>query len=424
MSILLENCTYIDWQTLDFIPCHIKVEEGKTGKTSILPLDQPINKGRFTSIIPCKGRHVTKSFAVGHHHVYSALARGMHAPEKWPQNFLETLQFIWWQLDKALDEDAIRASALATAIFCAKDGSTFVIDHHASPNHIKGSLNIIADVFDEVGLSHLLCYEISDRDGVDRAEAGYRLTDEFLGSNQGLVGLHASFTLGDKSLSKAKDLMEKHHSGIHIHVAEDLIDQELTMKNHQKTVVQRLSDFGFLDSPKTILAHCLHLSEQEKQKIKNSKAWIVQNMESNLNNKVGIFRGDNLGDRIMLGTDGMHSDMIRSAQYAYFASERSDGVDPEKAYRRMRNVHHYISDNQFSGDGENNLVVLNYDGPTEFNKNNFLSHLIYGFHGGHVQHVISDGRLIVKDHVLQNIDEQAALLYAREQSERLWKRMH
>ncbi|MCF6185697.1 MAG: hypothetical protein L3J56_13945, partial [Bacteroidales bacterium] len=158
--ILLKNATFIDYKTLEFKQTDILIEEGKNGKISFSNnLDE-----KNAEIIDCAGKIVTKSFAVGHHHVYSALARGMGAPKKNPENFYEILKYIWWTLDKSLDKDMIKASALATAIACAKAGSTFVIDHHASPNFIEGSTDIIAEAFDRVGVSHLLCYEITDRD--------------------------------------------------------------------------------------------------------------------------------------------------------------------------------------------------------------------------------------------------------------------
>ena len=221
--ILLKNATYIDWKTLEFKNTNILVEDGLKGKIQFTK-DENSNT---TEVIDCKGKLVTKSFAVGHHHVYSALARGMGAPKKNPENFYEILEYIWWTLDKALDKDMIEASALTTAMACAKTGSTFVIDHHASPNFIEGSQKIIANAFDKVGVSHLLCYEITDRDGIEKAEQGLAETENYLKSHQGLVGLHASFTVNDEIMRRSVDLMKKMNSGIHIHVAEDLYDQPL-----------------------------------------------------------------------------------------------------------------------------------------------------------------------------------------------------
>jgi len=418
--ILLKNATYINWKTLVFKNTNILVEEGIHGKIQFIENIESVNA---KETIDCKGKIVTKSFAVGHHHVYSALARGMGAPKKNPENFYDILQYIWWTLDKALDKNMIEASALATAMACAKAGSTFVIDHHASPNSILGSQDIIAKSFDKVGVSHLLCYEITDRDGIEKAEEGIAESENYLKSNQGLVGLHASFTVNDEIMKRATNLMNKYNSGIHIHVAEDLYDQRHCHDNYNKRVIERLNDYGILNSSKTILAHCLHIDVNEREIIKNSKAFVVQNMESNLNNKVGYFNAKDLGDNIMLGTDGMHSDMLQSAKAAFFVGQGFDTIDYPSAYERFRKVHDYIAMNQFDGDGENNLVILDYDSPTEITPDNFLGHFIFGINSNHIHDVISNGEIIVKDRKIQKVNESDILDFSKEQSLRLWKKM-
>jgi cytosine/adenosine deaminase-related metal-dependent hydrolase len=317
----------------------------------------------------------------------------------------------------------IEASALFTAMECAKNGVTYAIDHHASPFAIDGSLETIANAFDKVGVSHLLCYEISDRDGEKIANNGLAETDAYLSKNQGLVGLHASFTVGDKTMKQASDLVNKYNSGAHIHVAEDKFDQDECKRNHGIGVIVRLKNFGFLDMPKTILAHCIHISDKERELLKDSKCHIVQNAESNLNNAVGFFSSKGLGENIMLGTDGMHSNMIRSAQASYFNGIGIENNGPADIYNRLRNVHHYINNNDFNGDGENNLLVLDYPSPTELNQQNFLSHFFYGFESKYIQHVISDGKLIVKDQKIQTVDEEEILIFAKEQANRLWSKL-
>ncbi|MDP2237229.1 MAG: amidohydrolase family protein [Bacteroidales bacterium] len=419
MSILLKNTTFIDWQSLAFTPCNIYVEEGLNGKVKLLPLGEIPDQTNLQQI-DCSGKYVTKSFAIGHHHVYSALARGMPAPKKSPADFREILQYIWWNLDKCLDKEMIKYSALATAIASTKAGSTFVIDHHASPSFIKGSLETIAKAFEKVGVSHLLCYEITDRDGIKKADDGLAETDEYLQKKQGLVGLHASFTVGNETLKKAAVLMEKHHTGIHVHVAEDKYDQLHSHETYGKSVVERFSQAGLLESPASILVHGLHLSDSDRKIIADSPAWMVQNPESNLNNNVGFFNSAGLGNNIMLGTDGMHSDMLQSAKAAFFSGQQYDTIDYEGVYRRFRNVHHYLSKNQFQGDGSNNLVVIDYDTPTDFNADNFLGHFLFGIRAEHVKHVISNGKLILKDRIIQTVDESEILDYARSVSKKLW----
>lgn len=423
MSLLLKNVNYLDYKTLKFTKTNLQVESGVHGGIRFTDDEGPAPFGG--EVIDCRGKIVTKSFGIGHHHAYSALARGMGSPEKSPENFYEILKYIWWTLDKSLDREMIEASALSTAIACAKAGSTYVIDHHASPEFIPGSLDIIAQAFDKVGISHLLCYEVSDRDGTEKAEEGLEETSQYLdrSGGQGLVGLHASFTVENKTMKKAADLVKKFHSGIHIHVAEDVYDEEATRKNFGKTVVERLQEYGFLDAPKTILAHCLHLSEKEKEIIRDSKAWVVQNPDSNLNNHVGFFDGRTLGDRIMLGTDGMHSDMIHTSQQAYFLGQTFDSIDVDSAYGRFRNIHEYLECNGFEGDGENNLVVLDYKSPTPVKSENFTAHFIYGLRASDVQHVISNGQLIMKDRHIETVNEDEVQAASKEQALWLWRRM-
>jgi cytosine/adenosine deaminase-related metal-dependent hydrolase len=367
---------------------------------------------------------VTKSFGCGHHHIYSTLARGMPAPSKTPSNFMEVLQYIWWHIDKRLDLEMIEASALASALYCAKNGVTFVIDHHASPFAITNSLSTIAKAFDRVGIAHLLCYEISDRDGEGPREEGLAETDRFLSaSHQGHVGLHASFTVGDELLGKAVELARKHDTGLHVHVAEDRADQEDGMATYGKRVVERFQDAGALELNKSILAHCIHLADHERDLLKDSGAWVVQNVESNQNNNVGVAGYGSLTDNIMLGTDGMHCDMLRSAKAAFLVGQATEGIGFDGIYDRFRNVHRYIREFGGRGDGDNNLVVLNYDSPTDLTSDNFLGHFVYGLDARHVESVISQGRLIIENRQVLTVDEREVLAHARTMGQKLWEKM-
>ncbi len=415
--LFLKNATYIDWETFKFTKADILVDnEG-------MQLDPEISANNNIEEIDCTGKYVTKSFGCGHHHIYSALAMGMPAPKKIPNNFYEILKYIWWQLDKSLDIDMIKASAYATAIECAKNGVTFVIDHHASPYAVEGSLQTIADTFNEVGVGHLLCYEISDRDGVDIAKRGLTETENYLKNNQGLVGLHASFTLTQKTLVRAAKLAQKYNTGVHVHVAEDLYDQDHCYDIHNKRVIERFADSGILELPKSIFVHCLYLTDEERVLIRNSKAFVAQNIESNLNNNVGQFSSCHLGGKIMLGTDGMHSDMLRSSKATFFNGQISDTIDMNETYHRFRQVHNYLKVNDFKGDGPNNLTVLDYNPATAFNQENFLGHFIYGLESKHVQHVIANGKLIVKNREVISVNEKEIKEKSKELSEKLWNKM-
>jgi len=419
MAVYLKDANFVDSESLELKKGNIKVNEGVDASIEFVDAVDETAK-----VIDCSNKLVSKSFAIGHHHVYSALARGMGAPKKNPENFYEILKYIWWTLDKSLDKEMIEASALVTAIYAAKAGSTFVIDHHASPFAVLGSLETLAKAFDRVGVSHLLCYEISDRDGETSRLQGLQETEEYLSSGrQGLVGLHASFTVGDKSLKEAVELAKRFDSGIHVHVAEDRYDQDHSLINYSKRVIERFDEAGVLDFEKSIIAHVLYLSENEKRLLRDAPAWVVGNMESNLNNSVGIFRADGLGDKVMLGTDGMHSDMLRSSQMAFFAGQMAEKPGFDTIYKRLRNSHRYLKENNFKGDGDNNLVIFDYDSPTEINADNYLGHMIFGLDSRHVETVISDGKVIVENRKITTVDEQEVYAFAKDAGKRLWKKM-
>jgi cytosine/adenosine deaminase-related metal-dependent hydrolase len=417
MSIFLKNVTYIDWRSQEITVGDLRIDSGTDGMIEFVD-SCPVEAE------DCQGKIITKSFVCSHHHAYSALARGMPLPKKTPHNFVQILEYIWWNLDKKLDRDMIRASALVTAFNCLKNGVSFVIDHHASPFAIENSLEIIAEAFDEIGINHLLCYEMSGRDGLECQQKGLEETERYLQNRPGLVGLHASFTVSDELLKSAVDLAEKYESGIHIHVAEDAADQLACEQDYNYRVIQRLDQFGVLDFSKSLLGHCIHLDQKERSILSDSKAWIAVNTESNLNNNVGLFTNTGgLEEKVLLGTDGMHSDMLRSAQFNYFCHKDKDGLSVPDFYARLRRAHQYLKTNNFKGDEDNNLIILNYDSPTPVTSNNWLGHMFYGLTSNNVESVIANGEWVVKDKRLVRKDENEILGFAKEQSKRLWSKL-
>ena len=256
----------------------------------------------------------------------------------------------------------------------------------------------------------MLCYEISDRDGEGPREEGLAETDAFLAAGgQGHVGLHASFTVGDELLKKAIALAQKHDTGLHMHVAEDRADQDATLAGYGMRVVERLADAGALELKKSIFPHCIHLSDTEKHLIGKSGVWVAQNVESNQNNNVGLTGYAAFAQNVLLGTDGMHSDMLRSAKAAFLAGQATEGIGFDGIYQRFRNIHRYLREFGAQGDADNNLVILDYDSPTELTSENFLGHFLYGLESRHVETVICKGKEI--------------MAFAREMGKKLWHKM-
>ena len=283
----------------------------------------------------CSGCLIVPGNVCAHTHLYSALARGMPYTLDPPENFVQVLQRVWWRLDRALDEKAVRASALVGGMEALLSGTTTVIDHHASPNAIDGSLDVIADALATLGIRSILCYETSDRDGPERARAGLAENRRFVHSSElnrpsltrGMIGAHASFTLSDDTLEACADAARAHGVGVHVHAAEDTADEEDAVMVHGLRVAARLDHAGILDR-RTLLAHGVHLDESEVGLVEAAHASIAHNARSNMNNSIGRARVDALGTHVALGTDGIGADMFEESRAAYFRLREDNLASP------------------------------------------------------------------------------------------------
>jgi cytosine/adenosine deaminase-related metal-dependent hydrolase len=254
-------------------------------------------------------------FVNAHTHVYSGLAPlGMPLPRHEPSNFLEMLERVWWRLDRALDARSLRAAARLYVAEALRHGTTVLVDHHESPSFIEGSLDVIADACEELGIRAVLCYGATERNGGrDEATRGLAECRRFIRSNhrplvRGVVGLHASFTLSDDTIREAGDMCRELDAVVHVHVAEDRADVDDALRRGYLGPVERLHALGGLPAG-SILAHGVHLNAAQVRKADTLGCWIVQNPRSNRHNKVGYPRALAESARVALGTDGFVSDM-------------------------------------------------------------------------------------------------------------------
>jgi len=274
-----------------------------------------------------------------HTHVYSGLAPlGMPPPVPAPESFLQILERVWWRLDRALDEESLRASARLYAAESRLLGTDTLIDHHESPGFIEGSLDVLADACEEFGVRAVLCYGATERNGGrDEARRGLAESRRFLETNRrpgirGVVGLHASFTVSDETAREAGELARELGTVVHVHVAEDGCDAEDAGRRGWPGPLERLLDLAALP-PGSILAHGVHLSADQVRRARDAGLWIVQNPRSNRGNRVGYPRHHGESDRVALGTDGYPSDMDEEKR-VLLEEARSHGEDPDVAARR------------------------------------------------------------------------------------------
>ena len=422
MSIILKNANYFDFRQNKLLFTNILVESDSKKKLSFSSdVNDLLENQTDVRIIDCFGKLVMHSFVNGHHHSYVSLTRTHKLTNT--DDFEFRLKTGAWKIDQFLDADVLEACALYSAMESLKNGVTCVIEHHSSQNCIKGSLETIEKAFKKVGLQFLPCFEISDRKSYSASDEGLDYTDSWLSGHPGLVGLHASFTVGSTTLKNAVDMASKHKTGIHIHVAESTIDQEQCLKEYGVTVVERLYDAGVLESTKTVLAHAIHLSNEEAELINKSGVYVVENMESNLRSNVGFFNSEGIGDNIMLGTDGLHGNMMRSAKMAFLAGQGFDHIDPSIAIQRLRAGNEYFLKNKICGDAENNLIILDYPSPEEVTPANMAMHMIFGMESKHISHVISNGHLVVENGRLTMVNEDDIIPFIRQMTRKLIKQL-
>ena len=383
-------------------------------------------------VVDLDGALVLPGFVNAHTHLYSSLSRGMPAPA--PANFTEILEKIWWKLDVALDEETIYYSALIGAIEALKCGTTTLVDHHASPSFIKGSLDLIKQALRQVGLRGVLCYEVTDRGGNKQRDEGLAENERFIKANgsvgyfRGLVGAHAAFTLSDESLKLSGELAAKNNTGVHIHVAEDRCDVKDARRKHESTVIKRLARHDILTN-KSILAHCVHLTPDEFKTTQASNSWLVHNPRSNMNNRVGYAPVHQFGKRVALGTDGFSADMLEEARFA-FLKRRDSCVDDDLDFANLiASGQRLISEifgerfGTLEKGAAADLVVMNYREPTPMQRDNLLGHYLFGLRSSMVESAMVGGRWVMKNRKIAGVEEDEIFERSRHLAKKLWRRM-
>ena len=393
--------------------------------------------------IDARGGVIMPGLINAHNHIYSAFARGLSIKGYSPGNFLEILDGLWWTVDRNLLVEDTYWSAMATYIDCIKNGCTTVFDHHASYGGVRGSLFAIADAAKETGVRTCLCYEVSDRDGREKALDAINENAEFINMARadnsdmlkGMMGLHASFTLSDETLELCRENTPE-DSGFHIHVAEGMDDVYDSLKKYGKRVINRLFDHDILGE-KTITGHCIHINGTEMDIIKETGAMVVHNPESNMGNAVGIppcmemmRRGILLG----LGTDGYTNDMFESEKVANIIHKHVL-CDPGAAWSEVPGMLFYNNamigkrffDTKLGAIEEGaaaDIVIADYDPLTPMDASNCDSHILFGVSGRSIVTTIINGVVKMKDRELIGIDESAVMAKCRERSSALAERIN
>ncbi|MCE7980950.1 MAG: putative aminohydrolase SsnA [Caldilinea sp. CFX5] len=375
-----------------------------------------------------------------HTHFYGAFARGMYIPGAPAKDFPEILERLWWRLDKALELAGVQSSAEVCLVDAIRNGTTTLIDHHASQRAIDGSLDAIADAVTASGLRAALCYEVTDRDGLDAAQAGIRENSRFIqkvkaDANQkrlaATFGLHASMTLSDDTLTACAAEAKR----FHVHVAEHPADEDDSVARSGKRTVERLHDFG-ITGPESIMAHCIHIDTWEMALLKETGTFVTHQPRSNMNNAVGaadittMLRGNM---PLCLGNDGFSNDMFTEMKVADLLQKVSysdprylgaDKVIQMAVYNNRRLAGRFFEKpvGVIAPGAYADLILLDYYPTTPLSSANLPWHILFGVSGGHVHSTIAHGQVLMRNREVLTMDEAALTARSREVAKQTWER--
>ena len=387
------------------------------------------------------GHFVMPGLVCAHGHLYSSLARGISLKDEAPENFGQILERLWWRLDKALDKRSIEDSALIGLLDSVRAGTTTYIDHHASPNSIEGSLDLIAEAALKVGLRVCTCYEVSDRDGIQKRDAAIEENLRFIEayppgkhpSISSAFGLHASFTLDTESLNKVASVKPE-EVGIHIHCCEAMEDCSVSKQKYGSRPISRLKKSKLLDS-RSLLVHCVHLNKREREVLAEKGAKVIHNPMSNMNNAVGIAPVLDFMERgipVALGTDGYSSSVFDEYSVATTLHKLA-AKDPRKAFsepaRMLFDNNKKLASPLFKNPVGTleagscaDFLIMDYEPPTPLSTENVLGHLCMGLSRIRPSEVVIGGNTIVRNGLFASFDSTEIASRARETAKGLWER--
>ena len=394
-------------------------------------------------VLDAHGQYIMPGNICAHTHFYGAFSRGMAIPGSAPKEFLEILQKLWWSLDRALTYDDVNLSAQVMLADAIRHGTTTLLDHHASPNAIAGSLDGIAEEVEKAGVRAVLCYEVTDRNGPENAIAGIEENVRFIERVKhnpnplirATFGLHASLTLSDVTLEACCKAAPA-GVGFHIHVAEGDADQYDSLEKSGLRVVERLQQHGILGDH-SVLAHCVHVDAREAEILAESASWVTHQPRSNMNNAVGAAPVESLlhiGVPVCLGTDGFTSTMWEEWKFAYFGQKlwhRDPRRLPANLVAEMAIYNNAALAGNFFQDAPigvikpgavADLIFVDYHPFTPLTPDNLPWHIVFGFHESMITLTMVNGKVLMKDRQLLTLDEEGIAQAAREHSQQTWQR--
>ncbi len=440
VDILIKNALIVTMDSgCTIIPKgSIGIEDGKISFVS-----KGNARGSADEVIDAQGKIVMPGLICSHTHLYGILLRGAVLKIEPPTDFAQILQRVWWPMDEAMNKEDAYASALAASLEFVKTGTTLFADTFSGPNAISGVLDKIGSAVEKVGMRGILAFESTERNSSTEGAKGMKENIRFIKKMRknrsthlfGMVSIHASFTVSDELLQYGREVASRYRVPLTIHTSEGLVDVYYNYIHHGKRTIERLNDVGLLKED-VVLAHCVHLNEDELKIVQKTGARVAHNPMSNMLNAVGVAPVPRMlkeGILVGLGNDGYIFDGFENIRAAYLI-HKVNTRDPRVITPRQVLEMATIKGAELYGMGDKlgsiekgkwaDLIILDTSrAPTPVNTTTVLGHLVNTFSGSDVETVIIGGKIVMKERKMQTIAEDYVTTVSRRAAAKLWTRI-
>jgi 5-methylthioadenosine/S-adenosylhomocysteine deaminase len=260
-----------------------------------------------------------------------------------------------------------------------------------------------------------------------RQDMNYKAAVDFLDRYQGdpLIHLcmqaHSTYTTNQRMLEDIVRITKERNIGFITHASESKGELELVRNKYGKTPIEVLDSVGLLGE-KTLLAHCVHLSDAEIEHLAATNTSVSHCPSSNLKLSSGIARVADMvhaGVNVSIGTDGPASnndlDLFHEALLAALVQKGITG-DPtvlpaEKVFSMLT-----IDGARALGLGDRvgslevgklaDLAVIDFDSVNLTPCYNLYSHLIYSASPADVCHTMIHGKMVMQNRQMLTLEEE------------------
>lgn len=400
-------------------------------------------KGKPEEVIDARGKIVMPGLICSHTHLYRVLMRGAPLKVEPPTDFSQVLQRGLWPMEDAMTKEDAYASALLSCLKLIKTGTTLLADTFSGPNTIVGVLDRIASAVEQSGIRGIISFEATERrthaEGAKGTKENERLIrklkTERIRRVQGMFSIHASFTVSDELFRYVRELASRYKAPVTIHASEGLDDVYHNYERYGKRTIERLNDVGLL-APDVVLAHCVHVNDDELRIIKKTGATVAYNPMSNMLNAVGaapVTKMLSMGIPVGLGNDGYVLDGFENIRAAHLLQKvalrdpRAISAMEALEMATIRGAELYGLQNELGSIEHGKLADIIIVDPsltsTPLRTDSAIGHVVDGVSGCNVETVIVGGNVIMQDRKVQTMDEAEAVKLAMKSAEKIWQKL-